>query len=256
MRPMPADAIPEQRLEQVRLLASDIDDTLTENGKLTPEVLDGLQRLRTAGVKVWLVTGRCAAWGQALSAYLNVDGVIAENGGVLFTGEQPRLLADAAELGENRSRLREFYAKVRERVPAAEATDDNIGRLTDWTIDRHPLSNEQLALIHDLGREAGLRVIASSIHVHFFAGAHTKATALEAVCAQEGIVDRQQVVTLGDSPNDEPMFAAERFPFSVGVANIAPALERMTHRPLFILDRPEAAGAIALMRKILLAKGR
>jgi len=30
----------------------------------------------------------------------------------------------------------------------------------------------------------------------------------------------------------------------------------MTHRSLFILDRPEAAGAIALMRKILLAKGR
>ena len=76
MRPMPADAIPEQRLEQVRLLASDIDDTLTENGKLTPEVLDCIERLRVAGVKVWLVTGRCAAWGQALSAYLNVDGVI------------------------------------------------------------------------------------------------------------------------------------------------------------------------------------
>nr|HPM78705.1 HAD hydrolase family protein [bacterium] len=117
MRPLPADTIPEQRLEQVRLLASDIDDTLTEHGKLTSEVLDCLQRMRTAGVKVWLVTGRCAAWGQALSAYLNIDGAIAENGGVLFTGETPRLLADAAELGENRSRLRDFYRRVRERVP-------------------------------------------------------------------------------------------------------------------------------------------
>lgn len=256
MRPLPADSIPEQRLLQVRLFASDIDDTLTENGKLTPTVIDHLLRLRTAGVKVLLVTGRSAAWGQALAVYLDVDAVIAENGGVLFTGEQPRILADTEALGENRARLREFYRLVRERIPPAAVTADNIGRLTDWTIDRQLLSPEQLALIRELGREHGLRVVASSIHVHFFAGEHTKATALETVCAEEGIVDRQQVVTLGDSQNDEPMFAEERFPFSVGVANIAPSLERMRHRPLFLLDRPEAAGAMLLIRKILLAKGR
>ena len=43
-----------------------------------------------------------------------------------------------------------------------------------------------------------------------------------------------EAMFFGDSPNDEPMFAA--FPLSCGVANIAPFADRMAHLPAYILD--------------------
>ena len=45
---------------------------------------------------------------------------------------------------------------------------------------------------------------------------------------------RDKILWFGDSPNDEPMFAA--FLLSCGVANIAPFADRMAHLPAYILD--------------------
>ncbi|WP_338460794.1 hypothetical protein [Synechococcus elongatus] len=39
-----------------------------------------------------------------------------------------------------------------------------------------------------------------------------------------------QIVTVGDSPNDASLFA--EFPLSVGVANLAPYLDRLSQPPL------------------------
>jgi len=254
-RPLPADAIPEQRLRELRLLASDIDDTLTRDGVIDTEIFNHLARLRRGGVAVWLVTGRCAAWGQALAHYLDVDGVIAENGGVVCVDEDIRIVADAELIGSERVRLREAFEKICAQVPAAQVTQDNIGRLTDWTFVRPSLSDRDMAVAADIAREAGLRMIASSIHVHLFAGAHTKATALAVVCDEAGVVNREQVLTLGDSPNDEPLFDESAFPFSVGVANLAPYLEQLDHKPLFLLPHPEAEGALWLLKRILVTQG-
>jgi hypothetical protein len=44
--------------------------------------------------------------------------------------------------------------------------------------------------------------------------------------------ERDSVVFIGDSPNDEPMF--EFFPHSVAVANIAPYLSRLKALPAYV----------------------
>jgi HAD superfamily hydrolase (TIGR01484 family) len=265
MRPYPGEAIPENGLRALRLLASDIDDTLTdENGRIPPEALELIARLRTTPgenaseppLQVWLVTGRCASWAQALSRYLPLDGAIAENGGAICRGENLRLLADPAALGPNRERLAAAFARIRERIPRAETTPDNIGRVTDWTFDRKPLSDGDIALATDLAAELGLRVVTSSIHVHLFAGDYDKATAVGAVCDELGVIDREQALTLGDSPNDESLFDPVRFPFSAGVANVMPNLSRMTHAPRFVLPHARVEGAMWLMRRILVCRGR
>ena len=255
MRPLPADSIPEHRLRELRLLASDVDDTLTLAGKLPTDIVDALARLRRSGVAVWLVTGRCAAWGQALANYLDVDGVIAENGGVLCRRDELEVLADLALVGPRREKLAATFEIIRRGIPAATEAKDNLGRLTDWAFQRPPLSNADMTLAGEIAREHGLRVIASSIHVHLFAGAHDKATGLATVCDRAGIVDRETVLTLGDSPNDEALFNPAAFPFSVGVANIAPALDAMDHKPLFILPEARADGALWLFRRILVTRG-
>ena len=43
-----------------------------------------------------------------------------------------------------------------------------------------------------------------------------------------------KVLFFGDSPNDEPMFA--RFPLTVGVANIRPFAESLSHLPAFVTE--------------------
>jgi HAD superfamily hydrolase (TIGR01484 family) len=254
-RPYPAETIPEPRLLALRLLASDVDDTLTRDGKMAPAILDAVERLRGAGLLIWLVTGRCAAWGQALAHYLPVDGVIAENGGVICRGEHLRLVADREALGAHRERLAAVYEQIRRRIPAAVETEDNVGRLTDWTFARPPLSDADLALAAQIAREAGLRLITSSIHAHLLAGAHDKASTLGLLCDELGVTNREQVLTLGDSLNDEPLFDEARFPFSAAVANVARYLDRLQHKPLFVIPHAQTDGALWLLRRLLVSRG-
>jgi len=110
-------------------------------------------------------------------------------------------------------------------------------------------------LATSIAAEHGLRAVASSIHVHLLAGVHDKASGLGWVCEQAGITDRERVMTLGDSANDEPLFDPAWFPFSVGVANVADSLDALTHRPLFILPAVRSAGTQWLLRRLLVCKG-
>ena len=64
-------------LSNIRLIASDVDGTLTQNGKFSSDFISTLLDLQSAGIKVLLVTGRSAGWGSALVNYLPVEGAIA-----------------------------------------------------------------------------------------------------------------------------------------------------------------------------------
>ena len=75
-------------LSDIRLIASDVDGTLTQNGKFVPDLITTLDRLKSAGIKVLLVTGRSAGWVSAFVNYLPVEGAIAENGGIDLSGNK------------------------------------------------------------------------------------------------------------------------------------------------------------------------
>lgn len=256
MRPKPFAELADVELAELRLLASDIDDTLTREGKILPEIVTVLAKLHESGLLIWLVTGRCAAWGQALAYYLDVDGVIAENGGVIIRREHTEVVADRSLVGVNRERLADLFIEIRRRLPAARETDDNIGRLTDWAFDAAPLSREQIEAAAAMAAAAGFRCLASSIHVHLFAGNHDKAATLARVCEEAEVVDRVQVLTMGDSANDESLFDASRFPLSVAVSNVEAYLDRLAHRPAFLLPEPGADGALICLRRLLTARLR
>nr|WP_262561624.1 HAD hydrolase family protein [Acaryochloris sp. CCMEE 5410] len=40
-----------------------------------------------------------------------------------------------------------------------------------------------------------------------------------------------QILTIGDSPNDQDLFDSQVFPHSVGVANLSHYLEQIDHHP-------------------------
>lgn len=238
-------------LATVRVVAADIDDTLTEAGKFTGELLDALSRLAAAGVSTLLVTGRSAGWGQALAAYLpGISGVIAENGLVWLPPGQPPVPLGAfdaswqAQLAENTARL-----GARFRLQAAE---DNDFRLYDRTFLRPPgFDRAQLARCRQQ-MDAGFEVLASSVHIHVKPAGYSKGAALLRLAAGVcGVRDpAREVLVVGDSPNDASLFRA--VPLAVGVANVLDyRAELGADLPPFITSRRESAGFLELVESLL-----
>src|SRR5512143_2348671 len=75
----------------VRALFSDIDGTLTSQGRIEGATYVALEKLGEAGIPVVLVTGRPAGWGQAFMSVAPVASVVTENGGVTFVREGRKL---------------------------------------------------------------------------------------------------------------------------------------------------------------------
>jgi HAD superfamily hydrolase (TIGR01484 family) len=85
LRPL-ADC-PRERLAAVRVVLTDIDDTLTTDGRLEAVAYSALERLRDAGLLVIPVTGRPAGWCDHIARMWPVDAVLGENGAFWFRME-------------------------------------------------------------------------------------------------------------------------------------------------------------------------
>ena len=70
--------------EQAGLIGilTDIDDTLTSDGAITPDALQALAALKAAGLHVIPITGRPVGWSEPFAASWPVDAIVAENGAV------------------------------------------------------------------------------------------------------------------------------------------------------------------------------
>jgi hydroxymethylpyrimidine pyrophosphatase-like HAD family hydrolase len=56
---------------------TDIDDTLTTEGAITPDALAALQRLRDAGLPVIAITGRPMGWSIPFARAWPVNAIVA-----------------------------------------------------------------------------------------------------------------------------------------------------------------------------------
>ena len=66
---MPLLSLNKIDLSDIRLIASDVDGTLTQNGKFSSDFISTLLDLQSAGIKVLLVTGRSAGWVSSNSKF-------------------------------------------------------------------------------------------------------------------------------------------------------------------------------------------
>ena len=108
---------------------TDIDDTLTTEGAITPDALAALHRLRAVGLPVFAITGRPAGWSEAFALAWPVDAIVAEHGAVaLWRGEQGQLCRDylqrADERAANFRRLQATARHVLAAMPQAPAIPD------------------------------------------------------------------------------------------------------------------------------------
>ena len=251
---------------------TDIDDTLTTKGAITPDALQALADLKTAGLMVIPITGRPIGWcerfmaGPPGSAW-PVDAMVAENGAVAFVrGAGPQqpptklYQQDAATRHANQVRLRDIAARVAAEVPGVELSRDSAGRETDIAFDyaefaRH--SPETVQQVLAVLERAGLQTTVSSIHIHGCFGDFNKWQGANWIVRELLGRDLAQELDLwvfvGDSGNDQVMF--QHFTHSVGVANIARCVPQLTHLPRYVAQGERGAGFAEVAQALLAARG-
>jgi HAD superfamily hydrolase (TIGR01484 family) len=265
-RLIPLDKFPKAKRARIRFLLTDIDDTLTDHGRLPAESYLALQRLRRVGFVVIPVTGRPAGWCDLIARQWPVDGVIGENGALYFRylDIERRMLRqyarDAKARAKDRLKLNRIRDEVLATVPGAAVAADQLYREADLAIDFcedvPALPREAVHRIVGIFAKHGARAKVSSIHVNGWYGDYDKLTMTRRFLAEtmsiDMDVDREVMVFVGDSPNDAPMF--DFFPQSVGVANVLDFADDLRHKPRYVTNARGALGFVELADALLSAR--
>ena len=261
-------------------ILTDIDDTLTTEGAITPDALEALAALRAAGLHVIAITGRPAGWSEPFATTWPVDAIVAETGAVALlrtpqntsqNGLQPNdgkrkqlskwYLQDASTRAANHARMQQVAQQILREVPGAMLARDSAGRETDIAIDHSEFTHlppEGIAQVQEIMRAAGMTATVSSIHVNGWYGTHNKLVGAHWIVREllgrtlDDELDRW--VFVGDSLNDQVMF--QHFPHSVGVANVARFVPQLQHLPRYVTQGARGAGFAELARHILAGRAR
>jgi HAD superfamily hydrolase (TIGR01484 family) len=263
----PFGDFPRAARRRVRWVLTDIDDTLTLDGRLVPAAFTAMARLEAAGLAVVPITGRPAGWCDHLARMWPVAGVVGENGAFYFAYDRARRRMRRAywkspeERRGDRERLARLALEIPARVPGCRISADQAYREADLAVDFcedvPPLAPEQVQAIVACFEAAGARAKVSSIHVNGWFGDYDKLAMTRRFFRELWGSDldavRGEAVFCGDSPNDEPMFAY--FPHAIGVANVRGFLERMTHPPRWVTLREGGEGFAEVAASLLAARG-
>jgi HAD superfamily hydrolase (TIGR01484 family) len=261
----PLSEWPVQARRQIIGVFTDIDDTLTTDGAITPDALQALHDLKVAGKHVIAITGRPVGWSEPFAAHWPVDAIVAENGSVALIkaknlsqiGLSPNQNVrealsksyqdDAHVRSLNYARMQEVLSLIEREVSGAQRSTDSPGRETDIAIDHSEfmhLPPERIAQVVNIMQSEGLQATVSSIHINGWIGSHNKLQGAHWIVRE--LFDRDLAKEMhrwayvGDSTNDQLMF--EAFENSVGVANIARFLPELKHLPRYISNSERGAG--------------
>jgi hydroxymethylpyrimidine pyrophosphatase-like HAD family hydrolase len=218
-------------IKSYQVLATDYDGTLAHHGVVSPETLDAVARLRAAGKKLVLVTGRELEELKRVFPEIGLcDLVVAENGALLYwpgTG-QMKLLGEPAPPA--------FVEKLQERgVPVA------VGRVIVATVEPHEVA--VLQTIKEMALE--LEMIFNKGSVMILPTGLNKATGLREGLARMGISTRY-TIGVGDAENDHAFLRI--CGCGIAVANALPALKS---RADFVTARPHGEGITELIDQLL-----
>ncbi|HVF65197.1 MAG TPA: HAD-IIB family hydrolase [Casimicrobiaceae bacterium] len=259
----PLASVPARALAHIDCVLLDIDDTLTTDGRLTADAYAALEQLHQERFTVVPITGRPAGWCDHIARMWPVSGVVGENGAFWMRYDAAakklakRFVASDAERAANRLRLAEIGKRIVSEVPGSALASDQLYRETDVAIDFcedvMPLTTEDVDRIVALMRSEGMTAKISSIHVNGWFGSYDK-LAMTRIFFDEGLhrnldETRDRCVFVGDSPNDAPMFAY--FPLSIGVANIAQFIDRVSTPPAYTTTSECGAGFVEVAERLL-----
>jgi len=240
---------------------TDIDDTLTTEGAITPDALQALGNLKAAGLHVVPITGRPVGWSEHFAQSWPVDAIVAENGAVALVHQEGQPLRklyqqDPITRETNFARMQQVLARIEREVPGARRAQDSAGRETDIAIDHSEftqLPQAQIEAVVQLMQSEGMTATVSSIHINGWYGEHDKLAGarwiVHALWGRDLQAELDRWVYAGDSTNDQVMF--RHFAHSVGVANIRRFEAQLQNPPRYITPGERGAGFAELAAHLL-----
>ena len=221
-------------MTQLRVvLATDYDGTLARAGRVPPEALAAMGRLRDRGGLVVLVTGR--RWPELCEVFPEVvastDLVVAENGGVLHGATFQDVLAPALPDGveEVLQAAGVHVHELGEVVVSAAREDEGALRVAAAALqERWPC-----------------QVVPNRDRVMLLPTGVDKGTGLRAAVVQL-VAGPVYVVAIGDGENDGPLLAAASV--GIAVADAVPSLRAAADR---CTEAPGPAGVVEVMEALL-----
>ena len=262
---LPLHAWPIEARAQLVGVFTDIDDTLTTEGAVTPDALEAMSALRAAGLCLVAVTGRPVGWSEPFASVWPVDAIVAENGAVALVRTaagriEKRYQQDAATRARNFVRMQSVLGRIEREIPGALRAADSAGRECDIAIDHSEftrLDDATIAQVAGLMRSEGMHATVSSIHINGWYGGHNKLEGarwiVRELWARPLDDEMQRWAYVGDSTNDALMF--EHFAHSVGVANVRRFETALPHLPRYVAPSERGAGFAEVAAAILQARG-
>jgi HAD superfamily hydrolase (TIGR01484 family) len=214
------------------ILACDYDGTLAHDGVLDDATTEALDRFRSAGGRVLMVTGRELPDLQSVCHVLDkFEWIVAENGALLYRPADnfSKLLCAPAA------------AVLAQKLAEAGAQPLSVGRAIIAT--REPYETVVIELIKNLGLE--LQVIFNKGAVMVLPTGVNKATGLSVVL-QEMEIEASTVVAVGDGENDHALLSMAGI--GAAVSNAVPMLKKDAD---FVLRGARGDGVIELIDRIL-----
>ena len=97
--------------QKINLIATDMDGTLTKEGKFTSDLLEILEEIAKTKIDIIIVTGRSAGWVDAVANYLPIQGAIAENGGLFYNNQSltSKLIREIEDIDLHRQQLAQIF---------------------------------------------------------------------------------------------------------------------------------------------------
>lgn len=228
----------------VTTLVSDVDDTITSDGRLLPCALEAMYRLERAGVRLVLLTGGSAGWSDVYIRQWPVSCVIAESGAVCLTKDERGQIVYRTNpvIRPEEIKKREAFLSSLDKE---KLSSDQYARLHDIAADLSKCSGCELEEIKRKALENGAFMAQSSIHLNIWFSPYSKLQGLDAFIGS----DRRSMAYIGDSLPDEPMFAS--FPLSAGTKRVADNQKSFSHLPSYVCSFYGGEGFAELAERII-----
>lgn len=195
-----------------KTFAVDIDGTITENGggRINLDALNALRYLKKIGHNVVFVSGRSSIEGYLLAVYGGLNTIaVGENGGCITSGaNEHTLLGKKEKCVEALQIIRSKINNVAEKPVFPRMTEVVLERTFDIETAKQLVKNNKLDVI----------LSDSQYAIHINSAGINKARGFEEVMKKLN-VSHEDVISIGDSDTDIPLFKISKISIAVGNAS-------------------------------------